>query len=377
MKKIILLTIMCAACTLRLFAQGENGTTHMLLAGHTEVTAVMDSGQNNIGEANFSAIFLYQLSDKLFVESELEVGTGEGSVEIGLEHANLIWMMGKNIAFHAGRFVPHFGMFRGRLAEGFISRFASNPVGFGDGGIGPMEAVGFGFQGGFALGDSKMNYDLWVSDGPQLLTDEENAGQFEYEAYTDNNKNKAVGGRLGFLPFSNSSLELGFSYESAMKTGTQYSEFEDIAVNAIAVDLNFYHQIKPLKSTLRLTGEYKSQMVDNVDYTFPVPDDTTGAVTVMHFDNSANTYYGMLSIRPTGSENKVLRNLEIAFRYSSYTTPDGAPWAYYNTEGKNVALNQTAVSLCYWLKWNCVAKLCWQKQDGVTDQTFVQLYYGF
>lgn len=378
MKKIILLTLLFFGfCTLRLIAQGESGATKLLIAGHTTVTAVLDSGQNQISNANFSAIFLYQLSEKLFVESEIEIETGDGVVDIGLEHANLIWMMGKNIAFHAGRFVPHFGAYRGKLAEGFMNRFASNPVGFGDGGIGTMEAVGFGFQGGFALGVSKMNYDLWVSDGPQLLTDAENAGQFEYEAYTDNNKNKATGGRIGFLPFSNSCLELGVSYENAAKTENQYSLDKSIGVRAMAFDLNFYHSIAPLKSTLRLVGEYKKQDVDKKDYTFPVPDDTTGAVTVMSFDNTANTYYVMASIRPTGSDNKVLRNLEFAFRYSKFTTPDGAPWATYDADGKNIAATQTAFALNYWLKWNCVAKLCYQQQTNNTNQVFIQLYYGF
>ncbi len=374
MKKIILLTLgFCSMLSLASFAQNEGGATKLFIAGHTTVTAVMDSGQNNFSDANFSAIFLYKLSDKLFVESEIEIETGGGEPDIGLEHANLIWLIDKNIAFHAGRFVPHFGMYRGRLAEGFMNRFASDPVGYGDGGIGTMEAVGFGFTGGFAAGVSKFNYDLWVSNGPELLTDAENAGQFEYEAYNDNNMNKATGGRIGFLPFSNSCLELGMSYENAAKAGNQYSEFEKIGVRAMAFDLNFYHSIPALKSTLRLVGEYKKQNVDNYDY--PVQDDTTGAV--MHFNNTANTYYGMISIRPTGSKNSVLRNFEIAFRYSKYTTPDGAPWAYYNADGKNVPRSQSAVALNYWLKWNCVAKLCFQKQDGVTDQIFVQMYYGF
>ena len=334
----------------------------------------LKSGRNatafaNFGDVNFSAIFLYQLSERLFVEAELEFETGEGSVDIGLEHANLVWMISNNIAFHAGRFVPHFGLYRGRLAEGFMNRFASDPVGFGDGGIGTMEAVGFGFQGGFPLGTAKMNYDLWVSNGPQLLTDAENAGQFDYEAYTDNNKNKAVGGRIGFLPFSNSCLEVGLSYENTSKTGQQYTEYENVGVKAMAVDANFYHLISPLKSTLRITGEYKKQDVDNYNY----PDMGTPEA----YKNSANTYYAMLSLRPTGSDNNVLRNFEIAFRQSSYTTPDGAPWAYYNENGDHAKLNQTAVAVDYWLKWNCVAKVCWQKQDGVTDQYLVQLYYGF
>jgi hypothetical protein len=161
------------------------------------------------------------------------------------------------------------------------------------------------------------------------------------------------------------------SSETAAKTGDQYTSYENVGVKMFAVDANFYHKISPLKSTLRISGEYKMQDVDKHDYV--VPDDTT----TYTYDNSANTYYAMLSLRPSDSQNEVLRNFEIAFRYSSYTTPDGAPWAYYDANGKNTALTQTAVALNYWLKWNCVAKLCYQKQDGVTNQYFVQLYYGF
>lgn len=371
----------CVFYAMQTFAQNDEkegprdfGSTKLLIAGHTTVTAVMDSGQNNISDANFSAIFLYQLSEKLFVESEIEIETGGGSPDIGLEHANLIWMIGKNIAFHAGRFVPHFGSYRGKLAEGFINRFASDPVGFGDGGIGTMQAVGFGLQGGFALGVSKMNYDLWVSDGPQLLTDAANAGQFEYEAYTDNNKNKATGGRIGFLPFSNSCLELGVSYETAMKTGDQYSPFENVGVRMMAIDANFYHKIDLLKSTLRLTGEYKKQDVDKFDY--PIEGDTTGAT--LSFNNSANTFYVSASLRPSGSDNEILRNFEIAYRYSKFTTPDGAPWANYDPNtGAHIPVTRTAIALDYWLKWNCLLKVSFQQETNVANTVFVQMYYGF
>ncbi|MCX6290477.1 MAG: hypothetical protein NT126_01780 [Bacteroidetes bacterium] len=374
MKKLILLLFVGAWCVSPTYAQSDAkesprdfGSNKLLITGHATVTAVMDSGQNNISEANFSAIFLYHLSEKLFLESELEIATGEGSAELGLEHANLVWMFNKNIAFHAGRFVPHFGLYRGRLGEGFINRFPTDPAGFGDGGIGTMEAVGFGFQGGFALGVSKMNYDLWVSDGPHLLTDIANAGQFDYEAYKDNNKNKAVGGRIGFLPFTNSCLELGLSFENTKKTGDLYSPFENVGVRMMAVDFNFYHQVSPLMSTIRLTGEYKKQDVDKFDY--PVPYDSTGAIFT--FDNSSNAYYVSASIRPSSSENEILRNFEIAYRYSKFTTPKEAPWGTAEPVVRNV------VALNYWLKWNCVLKVAFQKETNVADAVYVQMFYGF
>ena len=78
MKKTILLSLAaCSICTLQIYAQDESVATKYFIAGHTTVTAVMDSGQNNFSDADFSAIFLYKLSEKLFVESEIEIETGK------------------------------------------------------------------------------------------------------------------------------------------------------------------------------------------------------------------------------------------------------------------------------------------------------------
>jgi len=45
-------------------------------------------------------------------------------------------------------------------------------------------------------------------------------------AWGDNNNDKAFGGRLGIFPFTNSSLELGFSGYSA-KVGGKNTPYED------------------------------------------------------------------------------------------------------------------------------------------------------
>jgi len=346
-------------------APSTAGATRFTLVGHTSISAVIDSGQNNFRDANFSAIFLGQLSSKLFFESELDVETGSGTTVLSLEHACIVWMLSRNIAFHAGRFVPHFGLYRGRLGEGFINRFVTDPVGFSDAGIGTMSAVGFGLQGGFPLGDSKMNYDLWVSNGPQLLVDSAHAGQFNYGPYTDNNKNKSTGVRIGFLPFSNSCLEVGVSYENTGKTGAQYSLQQNVGVQMMALDANFYHTISRLKSTLRITAEYKTQDADKFNYS------TVGDnLAVPDFDNSSNAYYASASIRPAGTDNSFLRNLELAYRYSKFTTPKDAPWGRDPVACTDIALD-------YWLKWNCVVKVAYQMQDFTPNRIFVQMYYGF
>ncbi len=191
----------------------KDGQNKFAVFGNAEMTFISDKNNVQFGEVNFKPIFLWRISDNLFVEAEPEFETGGGSLDIGLEYANMCLTVNRYLTLHAGRFLPKFGAYRGRFGEGFINRFPTDPVGFGDGGIGAMNEVGIGAQGGFGVGDVKFNYDLYLSNGPILLTDPENAGQFEYEGYVGNNKGKAVGGRVGFLPLSNSSLEIGYSFQ--------------------------------------------------------------------------------------------------------------------------------------------------------------------
>src|SRR6266496_3871306 len=237
----------------------KDGQNKFAIFGNAEMTFLSDKNNVQFGDVNFKPIFLWRVSDNLFVEAEPEFETGEGSLDIGLEYANMCLFVNKYLILHAGRFLPKFGAYRGRMGEGFINRFPTDPVGFGDGGIGAMNEVGIGAQGGFGVGDVKFNYDLYLSNGPILLIDPDNAGQFEYEGYIGNNKAKAVGGRLGLLPFTNSSLEIGYSFQKKSKTGDPGSSYENVGLFMQAIDLNYYGHLTSIQCDLRLIGEWKHQ----------------------------------------------------------------------------------------------------------------------
>ncbi|HEX5003183.1 MAG TPA: hypothetical protein VFW78_11875 [Bacteroidia bacterium] len=373
-RKVLFILLSIALSNSLVSAQGGGdpsklfGNTKMMITGNAEASLVADTGYVNFTDVSFKPIFLWHLSDRLFIEAETEIASGGEGVELVLEYANMCYFINDFLTIHAGRFLPKFGAYRGRMGESFINKFAEDPVGFGDGGIGPMIESGIGLQGGAPLGNSKINYDFWVSNGPNLIDgteDPENAGQFEYEAYADNNKNKAIGGRVGLLPFSNSSLEVGVSFENASKSGAAYSDLENTGVMMWAADLEYYKAISPIKSTVRLIGEYKSQKVDNAYY--PVPDDTT----FYTFDNNSSAAYGSVSIRPTASKNKLLRNFELCYRYSEFDRPKEAPW------GGDKVLTQSAVALDYWLRWNCLVKLTWNKNSDSDNLYVAQFVYGF
>ncbi len=159
-KKIILLLPLLVAILSRAQVTNENnpapttstskdGQNKFAIFGNAEMTLVANKDNVQFGDVNFKPIFLWKMSDQLFVEAEAEFETGEGSVDIGLEYANMCYIVNKYLTLHAGRFLPKFGAYRGRFGEGFINRLATDPVGFGDGGIGAMNEVGVGAQGGF------------------------------------------------------------------------------------------------------------------------------------------------------------------------------------------------------------------------------------
>ena len=132
---------------------------NLLFLAMLKLHTLATKGQSSFGDVSFKPIFLWKISDKLFAEAEIEIETGEGTANLGLEYANMCYMVNPYLIVHAGRFLPKFGAYRGRGGEAFLNRFASDPAGFGDGGIGAMNETGIGAEGGLPFGDIKINYD--------------------------------------------------------------------------------------------------------------------------------------------------------------------------------------------------------------------------
>ena len=341
----------------------SEGKNNFAIFGNAEMIYFADKHNNHFGEVNFKPIFLWKISDKLFVEAEPEFETGDGSLNIGLEYANMCFIVNKYLVIHGGRFLPKFGAFRGRMGEAFINHFSTRPVGFGDGGIGAMNEVGIGAQGGFGTGSAKINYELYLVNGPQILTDPDNNGQFDYEAYAANNNAKAIGGRIGILPFSNSNLEIAFSFQNKSKTGEKGTPYENVGVSMQAFDLNYWGHINPIKTDVRVIAEWKHQKVDDAIY-------YKADSSTFTFNNSPSAYYIALTLRPVHVTNIFLRNIELAFRYSEFKRPPVESFGGGDT-------NQFACSLNYWFKWNTVLKLTYQNEKNLDNAFYAQLVFGF
>jgi len=259
--------------------------------------------KSNFNSYGFAPVFLWKLSDKLFFESEIEINNGA----FELEYAKLSYTLNKYMTIGAGRMLSPFGAYGERWEPAFVERFPNTPV-RGEYPYLPAEnhlnwgaLMGVDVRGGIPLGNAKMNYTLFISNGPSLTTSGGEAGMVDYENLDDNNSNKEIGGRIGLLPFSNSSLEIGFSARHGKAGNASDDTYKNIRATAYAVDLNYVKSISSLKSIIGVRGQFSSVTVDKANYT----DDSEKTYT---FDNTTDNYFAQFSFRPALAENNFLKN---------------------------------------------------------------------
>ncbi len=350
-----------------LFAQDEEAykpskTQFMIRGyGHTGYNSTWSvNGENNktfIGNA-FAPIFLFTHNDRFIIETELEFILEDRGLEIGFEYSNMSYILNKYMTIRAGKFLLPFGTFMEKLHPAWINRLNYKPLGFGHGGIAPASGIGIELRGAFQAGTSKFNYSVYTTNGPSLndgIEEPEEAGQLIFDNFIDNNDNKALGGRLGWFPFHNSSLELGVSGIYAGNVGDRGSVYDGVGAQLYSFDLSYVRQISALRGVIDIKGQYNQTNVDDATY-FELEEGDT-VLTAYSFENKSNAYYGQLSYRPTMASSTFLKSLEIVYRYSTLLTPEGAEW---KEESK-----QSNFGLNYWISWRNVIKISYQKTDRI------------
>ena len=298
------------------------------------------SKTNTIGDPDnfeFSPMLLWRHGDKFLMEFEPSFTAGG----IGVNWADVHYFVAPGLIIRAGYMVLPFGTYSKRLAAGWINKFGYDPVGATSAPVGSDWGVAIG--GGAQAGKMKVNYDLCLANGFNVGND----GQVTNPGIVANaNMAKTVCGRFGWLPIPNSSLEIGISGLYS-KVGMNRTSSPDSAHNGSvimgAADLQYIYAKNPIQITIK--GQYNMSYVTNFTYTNP------NDGTDFTFTNKSYGYYGMLALRPVVT-NKILRNFEIAGRYSAYQTPVGSGWES-NTRQIDVALD-------YWINWRTVIKLCYE-----------------
>ena len=314
------------------------------------------SKSNSLGDVDrfeFSPMFLWRHGDKLLAEFE---PSWDGS-SLGVNWADISYFIAPGFIARGGYIVLPFGIYNKRLAAGWINKLASDPVGMDM----PGSDFGVELEGGFPLGSMKWSYDISLSNGFMLNNDGTTSG-VGIDAISGENNGKTVCGRLALLPLTNSSLELGVSglYGSlASQPGATFSNTNPTDRNGpttsmYAVDLNFIKNINQMQ--INIKGQYNISNVNTLNYLNPV--DSTQTYT---FTNTTKAAFGQISLRPAQSKNKILKNVELAFRYVDYHTPKNSTWGQDYSE--------VDVALDYWLSWRTVLKVAYEntKADGTSS----------
>ena len=291
---------------------------------------------NSLADAShyeFSPMFLWRHGKKLLLEFEPSFSAGS----LGVNWAAISYFALPGLIIRGGYLVLPFGAYNKRLAAGWINKLATDPEG-----IASTTDYGVEVEGGFQAGTMKWNYDVAISNGIQLHPD----GTIQNVGITDNNKNRTFTGRIGWLPLSNSSLELGASLMTG-KVGDAGSINEITKATLYALDLSLIEKIKSFQ--LNIKGQYSVTNVGSTNYMNPVDS------TSYNFKNHTTTGYIMASLRPAFIKS-VIKNFEIAGRYGNYTSPANSLWG---TKDKSLA-----VGLDYWLNWRTVLKFTYEAIKG-------------
>ena len=327
--------------------------------GHTGLNFMNAEGEKEssyVGSA-FAPIFLFKHSDKLMFEAELEFELENNELEVGLEYADVMYVLNKNMTVRAGKFLLPFGTFMERFHPAWINRLPTRPLGFGHDGIAPASGIGVELRGAFDLGGPKLNYSVYSTNGPRLKdgsVEPEEAGMLMFQNFEDNNNSKAFGGRIGLLPFADSSTEIGFSAYSTNGSGAADSEYEDVGAFLYAIDFAFIKQIPAIKGFVDIKGQYNNSNIDDATFIEMHEDGDEEEYT---FDNKSNSFYTQLSYRPTMASSDFLKKLELVGRFSNFNAPEGAEWEEQS--------EQYAFGLNYWLTWRSVVKVAYQTTDSV------------
>lgn len=343
--------------------------SRFVLTGYTQLTAKFNKDERSFTNAGLTPILLWQPHKNILVEAELELALKGTETALELGYADASFFLNKYLTVRVGKFISPFGIFQDRIHPSWINKLPTSPVGTGEDefGVGPVSEVGIDFRGGLQLGNSKMNYSLFAGNGAQLITssnDPEKQGTLAYGSGEANNKKLSYGGRVGFLPFTNSSLELGASYRSG-NVGERNTDYQNVSAKMYAFDLSYGKQLDFLKGFLDVKAQYNNVQVDRANYVDP--DDITGN-TLYTYENKRNSYFAQGAYRPTMFPGKFLKRTEVVYRYAGFNPPTGA---------KDLEqIRQSTLGLNYWFNWRTAFKLAYQLQKD-NNTFFAQVAVGF
>jgi len=324
-------------------SEASPGKRNFLLTGYARGNYTNAEGSpSNIG-ADLFPIFLWNVSDRIFVEGELELELEDGGTNAALEYAQMSYVIDDNMTLSMGRFLNPSNYFAANLHPAWINKLPDKPLAVGSGRIQAFTQVGVLLHGGMEVGSSNATYAIYASNGPSLKESGSSYGSLNDKNWPDSNNSKAIGGRFGYFPTSE--LEVGYSIEVAQVTD-EGSSVADADATIQSLDFNYVSAGDG--GTLEWRGQWVLSDVEDVVY-----DPSGSDFGPASYDNERSGGYVQAAYRP--ADGSVLGALEGVLRYEELDLPTGAPGA--------LDRSRVTLGMNYWVGPSSVFKLAYQIDD--------------
>ena len=370
--------------------------SRLLIAGYADAGLTF-SDKESVGGTTFIAgtfnpALFFQYGDWLLFEGEAEIEISEaGETEFTLEYSQLDLLLHDNATLVIGKFLSPVGQFQERLHPSWINRLADAPAGFGHDGLQPGAEVGLQLRGGVPVGRSRLNYALAVGNGPRL----DAMGAVMTEGFGgDDNRNKAISGRIGILPIPY--VEVGVSFLRAKVRGAmaqaEGEEMESASLPASIASVEGGGAEGPVLPAVRYSlwgvdaaytrgpWDVRFEYLSGVRKAIPVEDEDGMAMEPLP-RLKMKAWYGQLAYRLSGvTQHPILQNLEPAIRYGRYQVRG------LDELAEEAAERRLDIGLNYWLAPAIVLHSAVQlrkftarheDQDDKDTRLLLQLAYGF
>jgi hypothetical protein len=331
------------------------GDTRFVIAGSASSTfSTFSNTPSNFG-ATFAPIFLWQLNDKLLVESELELELENADTIVNLEYVDISYELNDYMTVDAGKFLNPMNIFVERYEPSWINKLPDTPLAIYDG-ILPESNVGVQVRGGIPIGPSRVKYAAYVSNAPSLIADDsEAAGQLQFDNFTSLSDYKAYGGRIGLEIIPGVEAGYGLQYANVTaNTGGVGSTSSFLQ----SVDLEVKRDSPALKGSFTLLGQYAWSRVGDITYD---PNGDLGFGPT-NFPNNRSGGYLQLSYRPKRLSD-FLNRFEFIVRGDMADAPSNAPGGFNE--------RRLTLGVDYWLTSFTALKAAYeldQRSNGEPNQ---------
>jgi hypothetical protein len=357
----------------KLVAEGSGlGETKLLIAGDAAAGYIDEGDSPSTFTSEFNPMFLWQLNKRLFFEGGLEIAIGgpdesgeDSQTDVELDSAYFAYLLNDYASIGAGKFATPFTVYHRHFDPSWINKLPLDPLAYADGGIAPDSSVGTFVIGAVPVRDAMMNYAAYLTNGPALITDDPDAaGSLNFDNYSDQNNNKALGFRLGYLPVRK--LEVGYSFEFSKPSP---ANFETVRSYLHGVDLNYVEYNESLKGRATVRAGWVWSETTSATY------DPTGHLGFgpLRFNNNRNGGYIEGAYRPTNATEEWVKNLEFVLRYDRLNVSSEAPGGGDDS--------RWIPGVDYWITPRSVLKVAYafDEKTGAEDNNIfaVQLATGF